>query len=94
MINAKIVPIVRFHLELDFSEVVKLGEEKTQNFLDFLESLVFNTLELYTDSFWDGLDVSDKSPLIKIDQWAITEEQLNKLLIAINNWSDQQNNLK
>ena len=93
-INAKIVPIIRYHLVIDFSEVVKLGEEKTENFLDFLEDLVFNTLELYSDSFWDGLTVSQDQPIVKIDHSAMTEEQLKNIIEGMIHWSDQQNNLK
>lgn len=93
-INAKIIPLQRYYVEIDFSEVVELGEEKTEKFLDFLEDLVFNTLELYSESFWDGLTVSDEKPTVLIDHRAMTDEQLGNILKGLIHWSDQQNILK
>lgn len=84
-IMAKIIPLERFYLEIDFSDVAKLGEEKTEKFLDFLENLVFNTLELYSESFWDGLTVSDEKPTVLIDHRAMTAEQLENIIKRIAN---------
>jgi hypothetical protein len=94
MINAFIIPLERYALKLDFSAVVALGEEKTEEFLDFVESLVFETLELYSDTFWDGLTIDEEVPVITVDNAAMTEEQLDTILTKIKDWSDQQNNLK
>jgi hypothetical protein len=94
MINAIIIPLERYSLKLDFSAVVALGEVKTVKFIDFVESLVFETLELYSDTFWDGLTIDEEVPVITVDNAAMTEEQLDTILTKIKDWSDQQNNLK
>lgn len=94
MINAKIVPLERYFLELDFSAVVAMGEEKTEEFLHFVESLVFSTLELYRDTFWDGLNIGNELPVITVDNAPMTKEQLDTILTKIKDWSDQQNILK
>ena len=94
MINVQIVPLELYSLKLDFSAVVALGEEKTEEFLDFVGTLVYDTLELYSEAFWDGLTIDDELPVITIDNAPMTKEQLDTILTKIKDWSDQQNNLK
>jgi hypothetical protein len=94
MINVQIVPVYHFFLKLDFSAVVALGEEKTEEFLDFVGDLVYDTLELYSEAFWDGLNIDDELPVITVDNAPMTKEQMGTILTKIKDWSDQQNNLK